>query len=316
VKMNLLNHFSEHIHELGTLLTGRSELPEKTMMDLKQAYRRSKHHEAAFGDFRTKARKEVFQHREVYADAAKQHRDDDMPLTKAPVKRMMKSPQPEIMTLDDLAEWCAMPKGELQNHIAWCFKGFADFTDYVNHDRYFSRLNDANYFQYNAVSIPVTIFQCDEQAVHMVHCTGSTRWRKHKPPRNDTELLGMGTSPDSHFETTAGHIPPRLKCLFVVENAESRVKGLVALVQTFATGPIRQTAGMVIVEERHQPPMQPLHDGSYHRKPHFGVGITDILPIYAIQRAGHHLPRTPQPDSSRWYLSLLIDLNAFNLFYL
>jgi hypothetical protein len=36
-----------------------------------------------------------------------------MPLNKVRFKGMMKNPQPEIMTLDDLAEWCAVPKGEL-----------------------------------------------------------------------------------------------------------------------------------------------------------------------------------------------------------
>ena len=179
----------------------------------------------------------------------------------------MKNPQPEITTLDDSAEWCAMPKGELQNHIAWFFKRFAAFTDYIDHDQYFSRLKVAKYMWYNAVAIPVTSFQCDEQAVHMVRCTGSTRWRKHKPPRNDKALLWMGTSLDSHFMATAGCIPTRLKCLFVVEDAESSVKRLLALVQTFETGPIRQTAGTMIVEKRHQPPMQPLQDGSYYRKP-------------------------------------------------
>jgi hypothetical protein len=154
-----------------------------------------------------------------------------------------------------------MPEGELQNDIAWCFKRFTNFTDYVDHHQYFSRLNDAKYFRYNAVEILVTSFQCDEQAVHMVHCTGSTRWRTHKPPRCDIVHLWMGTNQDSHCKSTAGCIPTRLKCLLVVKDAESSVKGLLALVQTFATGPIRQTAGMVIVEERHQPQMQPLHNG-------------------------------------------------------
>ena len=99
----------------------------------------------------------------------------------------------------------------------------------------------------------------------------------------------MGTSLDSHFKSTAGRIPTRLKCLLVIEDAESSVKGLLALVQTFATGPICQTAGMVIVEERHQPPMQPLHDGSYRRKPLFGVGTTYIVTISTIQGAVHLL---------------------------
>jgi len=207
-----------------------------------------------------------------------------------------------------------MPKGELQNHIAWGFKRFANSTDYVDHDQYFSHLNNRKYIQYNAVAIPVTSFPCGKQGVHTVRCTGSTRWRKHKPPRNDTVLLWMGMSPDSHFKSTAGRISTRLKCLFVVEDAESSIKELLALVQTFATGPIRQTAGMVIVEERHQPPMQPLHDGSYHHKPLFGVRTTYIVPISLIQGAVHLLPLMLQPDSLRWYLSNTIDLNAFNLF--
>jgi hypothetical protein len=38
VMMHLLNHFSEHIRQLGNLLNVSSELPEKVMMDLKLAY--------------------------------------------------------------------------------------------------------------------------------------------------------------------------------------------------------------------------------------------------------------------------------------
>jgi len=35
VKMHLLNHFSDHIRQLGNILNVSSELPEKAMMDLK-----------------------------------------------------------------------------------------------------------------------------------------------------------------------------------------------------------------------------------------------------------------------------------------
>jgi len=112
-----------------------------------------------------------------------------------------------------------MPKGELQNHIAWCFKRFANCTDYVDHDSYFSCLNDVIYIWHNTVGIPVTSFQCNEQAVHMVHCTGSTSWRKHKTPRSDTVLLLMGTSPESHIKWTPGHIPAPLKFLVIIEDA-------------------------------------------------------------------------------------------------
>ena len=134
----------------------------------------------------------MFQYGELNANAAEQRHDDDQPLTKALSKRIMENLRPDIKTLDDLAEWCAMPKQELQNHIAWCFKIFADFTDYIDHDQYLSLHNDAKYIPYNAVAIPVLSFQCDEEAVPMARCTGSTRWRKHKPPRNDKVLLWRG----------------------------------------------------------------------------------------------------------------------------
>jgi len=124
----------------------------------------------------------------------------------------------------------------------------------------------------------------------------------------------MGTSPDSHFKSTAGLIPARLKSLFAVEDAEQSVQGLLGLGRTFATGPIPQIAGAVIVKERHQPPMQPFHDGTYRRMLLFGVGTTHLLPLSAIQGAIHLLPLTPLPDHSRWYLRNTIDLNASNLF--
>jgi hypothetical protein len=159
---------------------------------------------------------------------------------------------------------------------------FADFTDYVDHDQYFSHLKDTKYIRYNTVAILAMSFQFDEQAVHIVGCTASTRWRKHKPPGNNTVLLWMGTSPDSHFKSTAGYIPTWSKCHFVAKDAESSVKWLVALLQMCATGLTRQTAGMVIAKKRHQPPMQPWHDESYHGKPHFSVGTAYIIPISVI----------------------------------
>jgi len=60
---------------------------------------------------------------------------------------MMKNPQPDIKTLDDSAERCAMPKEELQHHIAWRFKKFADFTQYINHNQYFTHLDNSKYIR-------------------------------------------------------------------------------------------------------------------------------------------------------------------------
>jgi len=140
-----------------------------------------------------------------------------------------------------------MPQGELHNHMAWCFKLFSDFTDYVDRDQYCSRLNNPKFIRYSTVAIPLTSLQRDEQAVHMVRFTGSTRWRNYKPPRNDTVHLAIGMNLDAHFKLTTVCIPAWLKSLSVLDAAESSVKGLPALVQTIATAPIRQTARMVIV---------------------------------------------------------------------
>jgi hypothetical protein len=134
-------------------------------------------------------RKKVFRYPEANANVAKQSHENNVPMTKAPIKEMMKHAAPDTMTLDNSVKLCAIPKGEQQNHLALCFKRFADITDYVDHNQYFSLLNDAKYIQYNAIAIPVTSCQCDMPADHMVCCIGSTRCRKHKPPNNDTVLL-------------------------------------------------------------------------------------------------------------------------------
>jgi hypothetical protein len=161
----------------------------------------------------------VFQYGELNANDAEQQHNDDKLLPNALIKWMIKNPPPDIKTLDDLAGWCPMPKEELHNHIALCFEIFAEFTDYVNHDEHLCLHNNPKNIPYNAAAIPVLSFQCDEQSVHMARYTGSTRWRKHKPPRNNTVLLWRGTSLDSHFRSTVGTIPAGLKCLFIIEDA-------------------------------------------------------------------------------------------------
>lgn len=146
----------------------------------------------------------------------------------------MKYPPPEIKTLDNLVEWCAMPKAELPNHIPWCFKRFAVFTDYIDRDQDFTLLNNSKYIWYNTLAIPVMTSEWDEQAVHIVRCTASTRSTQHKPLRNDTVLLWMWTSPDTRIESCVGRILAWLECPFVVRDAESSVQGLLPLFQMFA----------------------------------------------------------------------------------
>ena len=70
--------------------------------------------------------------------------------------------------------------------------------------------------------------------------------------------------------------------------------------------------GMVIVKKRPQPPMQPLHNGSYRWKHQFGIATTFIVPLCEIQQALHLLQLMHMPDSIYWYLCITIDLNAIN----
>jgi len=86
VKMHLLNDFSDHICKLGNPLNASSELPEKAIMDYEHVYRQSNSHDAAFAIVWTNDQKEVFQFRELNANPSKQHRGNDTPPTKVPIK--------------------------------------------------------------------------------------------------------------------------------------------------------------------------------------------------------------------------------------
>jgi hypothetical protein len=170
-------------------------------MDLKAAYRQSNGHEPAYQILRTKARNEVFQFRDLNLNAEKCRRENQNVFPTFPV-RMMKNHRPGIKSLAELSFWCGMPKEELQNHIAWCFKRYGNNSRYVNHDEEFRRLEDVKYSRFDSASIPVTSFQGDKQTIHIVRCTGTNQWRKHKPPRNDTVLLWDGTQ--TQFKSTRG----------------------------------------------------------------------------------------------------------------
>jgi hypothetical protein len=71
---------------------------------------------------------------------------------------------------------------------------------------------------------------------------------------------------------------------------------------------------IVTVKKRHQPPMQPLHDGSYHCKPHFGIATTNSGSICLIEGAVHRLPVMLQRFNLWWYFSNTIDMNSCNCF--
>jgi len=80
------------------------------------------------------------------------------------------------------------------------------------------------------------------------------------PQSMNTVHPWLGMSVDCEGKLTAEHNPTPMRCHFVIEDAELSVHGVLVLVQTFETGPIYETTGMFIIKERHQPPMQHLHN--------------------------------------------------------
>ena len=118
-------------------------------------------------------------------------------------------------------------------------------------------------------------------------------------PRNESVCLWMGNSPKSHSVLNAGCSPSRLKCVSVMNDPVLCTKGLPALVQLFPTWPIHQTAGMVMVKDRHHSPMLHLHGKCYIRKPPFGVETACIILIGAIKGAVYLLTLMLQPYSTQ-----------------
>jgi len=123
-------------------------------------------------------------------------------------------------------------------------------------------------------------FECDDQVVHKVCWTGSPRWGKDKPARNDTVHLWMGMSPNTHFMLTAGRIPALLNSLSIFKDAASSMTGLFVFVQMCAEGPIRQTTGKVVVEKRYQPLMHTLHTMESPVVSPFSATEPQILSLY------------------------------------
>jgi hypothetical protein len=116
-------------------------------------------------------------------------------------------------------------------------------------------------------------------------------------PLTDERILQrMGTNPDSLIKFSAGSIDALLMCLSIVENTEQSLPGHLGFVQTFATGPISQTAGMVTVGESRHPPLQLKQYGSYHHKPYFSIEITCTVPTSTIKQDVQVPPLTPWPD--------------------
>jgi hypothetical protein len=77
MKMHLLNHFSDHIRQVGNHLYAITELLGRVIINLKQVYRQSNCHQDTFQTLQAKARKEAFPHRELNINTAKQHHDNE-----------------------------------------------------------------------------------------------------------------------------------------------------------------------------------------------------------------------------------------------
>lgn len=158
----------------------------------------------------------MFQNWQSNANTVNKCCNHELPLNSVLIKQIKKTLQQAIKTLDKLAKWSAMPKWELQNHIAWWFDRSADFSDYIDHIQYSSYLNNAKFIWFNTVAIVVMTFECNEQAVQTVCCTGSTMWRKYNRRPNGTVFLMMGMSLTTHCQSTAGHITARLDFVPVI----------------------------------------------------------------------------------------------------
>ncbi len=281
------------------------------MIDIKDAYRRSNKNEAKKQILRTKARRECFKYRNMERDAQLTRLVDGSSAKPLPPVRRLQGRRNDVKTLTQLALWCKLPVGTLQNLVAWGLKRFGLFPGYAEHDDAFARLNDAKYTRFVAAVLPVAHFQSDDTEVHVVRCTGAEPSRIYKPPRNDDVLLWPDHGVEGNFLMTHGRIPARLRSLFLIEESHFDVQICMALVQTFVPSPIRQPSGMITVSAKQQ--VERADELNVRRRPHFAVGTTYVVPLKAIERAAHLCPYSAEADNTRWFLNNTIDLNAFNL---
>jgi hypothetical protein len=313
IKLHLLAHFSNYVKELGHLSNVSAKLSESLHCELKESFRQSNKNNVSSQILLNISPLNAFKYRELNIDAAK-HRSHEPNKPKQPLLCCMKSPQNDVKHLKDLANWCGLASDELQTLIAWCLKTWFERPAYFDSDNEFGQLSDFWYTRYNAVSIPITCFQSeDEQQMHIISSSAKSAWRKGKPPRNDTVLLWTGKNAESHFASSQGRIPGRVDCLFTMSDAihDNSLYHLV-LVTTFVLGPIRQPEGMIIVEERE---IRPWQGGTRRRVPPTGIGSRYIVPVRAIQGAAHLVPIEPGCRNTRWYLNNTVDLEIFNSIY-
>ena len=172
VKMHLPCHFGKSIRQLGHQLNLTSEYYEHEMIDIKDAYRHSNKINATEQILRTKAQREFFRYKNMECEAQLTRLDDGtIPNPLLPTCHL-RGQKTDIKTHSQLAKWCILPTGTLQNQIAWYLKQFDILPAYAQSDEAFSRLSDLKYTRYTAAVFPVANFQSEDVDQHIVMCAG------------------------------------------------------------------------------------------------------------------------------------------------
>ena len=143
--MYLPCHFGKSIRPLEHLSNLTSEYYEHEMIDIKDAYRHSNKFNATKQSLRTKARREFFRYKNMECEAQVTQLDNGTIPTPLPPTRRLRGQKTDIKTLSQLAQWCNLPPGMLQNQITWCLKQFDILPAYAESDEPFSRLRNLKY---------------------------------------------------------------------------------------------------------------------------------------------------------------------------
>ena len=317
VKMHLPCHFGKSIRQLGHLLNLTSEYYEHEMIDIKDTYRHSNKINATEQILRMKGRREFFRYKNMECEAQLSRLDDGTILNPLPPTRRLRGQKTDIKTLSQLAQWCNLPTGMLQNQIACYLKQFDILPAYAESDKAFSRLSDLKYTRYTAEVLPVANFQSEDVDQHIVICTGRDPSRKNQSPQNDIVLLWPDREIEGNFTSTRGRIPAQLCCLFLIQDSSCGIQACLALVQTLIPGPKKQPIVMVTVTKKEPqfPSTEPPRPDklSVRRRPHRGVGASYVVAFPAVEHAAHLCSFSNNVGNRRWFLNSTIDLNAFNL---
>ena len=115
-----------------------------------------------------KARREFFRYKNMECEAQLSRLDDGTIPFPLPRTRRLRGEKTDIKPLSQLAQWCNLLTGMLQNQIAWYLKQFEMLPAYAERNEAFSRLSDLKYTCYTTAVLPVVNFQCEDVDQHIV----------------------------------------------------------------------------------------------------------------------------------------------------